>query len=90
MVDNDYGLKANVRPEAPTVRAPSPAMEWASDAVAEMLRALEVPFIALNPGASYRGLHDSLVNHLGNERPRDASSACTRSTRSPSRTATRR
>src|SRR5918911_1598661 len=34
-----------------------------------MLRALEVPFIALNPGASYRGLHDSLVNHLGNERP---------------------
>jgi thiamine pyrophosphate-dependent acetolactate synthase large subunit-like protein len=69
MVDNDYGLKANVRPEVPTVRAPSPKMEWASDAVAEMLRALEVPFIALNPGASYRGLHDSLVNHLGNERP---------------------
>ena len=26
-------------------------------------------FIALNPGASYRGLHDSLVNHLGNEAP---------------------
>ena len=25
--------------------------------------------ISLNPGASYRGLHDSLVNHLGNERP---------------------
>src|SRR4051794_41800138 len=69
MVDNDYGLKANVRPEAPTVRAPSAEMEWASDAVAEMLRALEVPFVALNPGASYRGLHDSLDNHLGNERP---------------------
>jgi len=49
---------------------PSPAKErWGSDAIAEMLRALEVPFIALNPGASYRGLHDSLVNHLGNERP---------------------
>jgi thiamine pyrophosphate-dependent acetolactate synthase large subunit-like protein len=28
-----------------------------------------VPYIALNPGASYRGLHDSLVNHLGNEAP---------------------
>ena len=25
--------------------------------------------IALNPGASYRGLHDSLVNHLGNVQP---------------------
>jgi thiamine pyrophosphate-dependent acetolactate synthase large subunit-like protein len=42
---------------------------WASDAIADALRALDVPFIALNPGASYRGLHDSIVNHLGNERP---------------------
>src|SRR4051795_874888 len=57
MVDNDYGLKTTVRPE------------WTSDAVADMLRALEIPYVALNPGASYRGLHDSLVNHLGNERP---------------------
>ena len=42
---------------------------FGSDVVAETLRALQVPFIALNPGASYRGLHDSLVNHLGNVRP---------------------
>ena len=42
---------------------------FGSDVVAETLRALEIPFIALNPGASYRGLHDSIVNHLGNERP---------------------
>ena len=34
-----------------------------------MLRALEIPYLALNPGASYRGLHDSIVNYLGNERP---------------------
>ena len=34
-----------------------------------MLRALDIEFIALTPGASFRGLHDSLVNHLGNERP---------------------
>ena len=27
------------------------------------------PFITLNPGASYRGLHDSLVNHNGDEPP---------------------
>jgi len=45
------------------------AMEWGSDALAEVLRSLEVPFVALNPGASYRGLHDSIVNYLGNERP---------------------
>ena len=50
---------------------PSPRQEtaWGSDAIAAMLRALELPYIALNPGASYRGLHDSLVNYLGNERP---------------------
>ncbi len=44
-------------------------MAFGSDAVAEALRALNVPYIALNPGASFRGLHDSLVNHLGNETP---------------------
>jgi thiamine pyrophosphate-dependent acetolactate synthase large subunit-like protein len=45
------------------------AVEFGSDVVAETLRALDIPFIALNPGASFRGLHDSLVNFLGNERP---------------------
>ena len=43
---------------------------WGSDLIAEMLRALDVEFVALNPGSSFRGLHDSLVNHLGNEDPR--------------------
>jgi thiamine pyrophosphate-dependent acetolactate synthase large subunit-like protein len=42
---------------------------FGSDVVAEALRAVGVPYIALNPGASFRGLHDSLVNHLGNEAP---------------------
>lgn len=42
---------------------------FGSDVVAETLRALAIPYIALNPGASYRGLHDSLVNHLGNTAP---------------------
>ena len=42
---------------------------WGSDAVAAMLRGLDVPFIALVPGSSYRGLHDSLVNYLGNRAP---------------------
>ena len=42
---------------------------FGSDVVADTLRALEIPYIALNPGASYRGLHDSIVNFLGNETP---------------------
>ena len=52
---------------------PAPAREsedcWGSDAIAAMLRELDIPYIALNPGASYRGLHDSLVNFLGNRAP---------------------
>jgi thiamine pyrophosphate-dependent acetolactate synthase large subunit-like protein len=42
---------------------------WGSDAIAAMLRALEIPYVALTPGASFRGLHDSLVNFLGNRDP---------------------
>jgi len=34
-----------------------------------MLRRLEIPYIAVEPGASFRGLHDSIVNYLGNEGP---------------------
>jgi thiamine pyrophosphate-dependent acetolactate synthase large subunit-like protein len=53
--------------------APVPAQHgdrvWGSDAIASVLRALELPYIALNPGASYRGLHDSIVNYLGNRAP---------------------
>jgi hypothetical protein len=37
-------------------------MGWGSDIAAQMLRNLGIKYIALNPGASYRGLHDSLVN----------------------------
>ena len=50
---------------------PSPSKtEFNSDVVAETLRSLDIPYMALNPGASYRGLHDSLVNHLGNQSPK--------------------
>jgi thiamine pyrophosphate-dependent acetolactate synthase large subunit-like protein len=42
---------------------------FGSDVVAELLHALGVEFLAINPGASFRGLHDSVVNHLGNREP---------------------
>ena len=38
------------------------AAQFGSDVAADALRALDIPYIALNPGASYRGLHDSIVN----------------------------
>jgi len=48
---------------------PDEKVGWGSDIAAQMLRRFNIPFISLNPGASYRGFHDSLVNHLGNENP---------------------
>jgi len=42
---------------------------WGSDVFAEVLRGLDVKYVALNPGSSFRGLHDSLVNRLGNRDP---------------------
>jgi thiamine pyrophosphate-dependent acetolactate synthase large subunit-like protein len=53
------------RPEG----APPQAPQFGSDVVAQTLRELGLPYIALNPGASFRGLHDSLVNYLGNRDP---------------------
>ena len=52
------------------VGRPAPAPQYGSDVVAETLRALALPYIALVPGASFRGLHDSLVNFLGNRDPK--------------------
>jgi thiamine pyrophosphate-dependent acetolactate synthase large subunit-like protein len=46
-----------------------PVLGWGSDLVAEMLRRTGIEYVALNPGASLRGLHDSLVNYLGNRAP---------------------
>ena len=65
---------ANASTPPPDIERPTglPAASnalFGSDAIAEALRDLRIPFIALTPGASYRGLHDSLVNHLGNRAP---------------------
>ena len=42
---------------------------YGSDLMVEVLRELGIRYIALNPGASYRGLHDSLVNFAPGEPP---------------------
>src|ERR1700740_3735320 len=56
-------------PDRHVTHAAASPTAWGSEAVADLLRALGIEFIALTPGASFRGLHDSLVNHLGNTRP---------------------
>jgi acetolactate synthase I/II/III large subunit len=43
--------------------------QYGSDLIVEMLRELGIKYIALNPGASYRGLHDSIVNFESGKGP---------------------
>ncbi|MGE0034054.1 MAG: thiamine pyrophosphate-binding protein [Xanthobacteraceae bacterium] len=42
---------------------------WNSDVIADALRALKLDYVVVCPGSSFRGLHESLVNHLGNRDP---------------------
>ncbi len=36
---------------------------WGSDEIVELVRALDFDYVALLPGSSFRGLHDSIVNY---------------------------
>jgi thiamine pyrophosphate-dependent acetolactate synthase large subunit-like protein len=60
-------------PVVAAVERPTPAGAnapgFGSDVIADALSSLDIPYIALTPGASYRGLHDSIVNYLGNSKP---------------------
>ena len=63
--DADPAVAAVERPTPAGANAPG----FGSDVIADALRSLDIPYIALTPGASYRGLHDSIVNYLGNTKP---------------------
>lgn len=41
---------------------------FGSDVIVDLLHGFDIPYAALNPGATYRGLHDSIVNY-GRNRP---------------------
>ncbi len=42
---------------------------WQSDIIVDLIKQYDFDFIPLNPGASFRGLHDSLINYGQNEPP---------------------
>jgi thiamine pyrophosphate-dependent acetolactate synthase large subunit-like protein len=66
---NPADRRARVIAHETPVPAREAPVHWGSDAIAAVLRALDISYLALNPGASYRGLHDSIVNFLGNRAP---------------------
>jgi thiamine pyrophosphate-dependent acetolactate synthase large subunit-like protein len=49
--------------------AQRPVASFGSDLVVDLLHDLGVRYLPLNPGSSFRGLHDSVVNHGGNQAP---------------------
>jgi len=51
-----------------SAKAPSNT-RWQSDVIVDLIKRYKIPYITLNPGASFRGLHDSLVNYGGNDPP---------------------
>ena len=68
---------AQVRPVGPVTSAPIPIVESGrprempivqgssgSDYMADVIKSLGIEHVACNPGTSFRGLHESLINYL--------------------------
>ena len=62
-------LDTNLAVRGEEVPPSKPIRPYGSDVIVDVLRHFAIPYAALNPGASYRGLHDSLVNYGGNVMP---------------------
>jgi acetolactate synthase I/II/III large subunit len=43
--------------------------EYGSDIVVDLMKAFDIEYAAFNPGATFRGIHDSIVNYGGNYKP---------------------
>lgn len=41
--------------------------KYGSDLIVDLLHTYDIPYIACNPGATFRGIHDSVVNYGGNK-----------------------
>jgi acetolactate synthase I/II/III large subunit len=46
---------------------PGSSTRYGSDLIVDLLHLYDIPFVSLNPGSSFRGLHDSLVNYGDNK-----------------------
>ncbi|MBI2952847.1 MAG: thiamine pyrophosphate-binding protein [Chloroflexi bacterium] len=42
---------------------------YGSDLIVDLIHRYEISYVSLNPGSTFRGLHDSLVNYGGNRSP---------------------
>ena len=43
--------------------------QYGSDVIVDLMKAFDIEYAAFNPGATFRGIHDSIVNYGGNYKP---------------------
>jgi len=43
--------------------------KYGSDLIVDLMKAFDIEYAAFNPGATFRGIHDSILNHGGNKKP---------------------
>ncbi len=55
--------------DAAKIAAWTSRAEYGSDLIVDLFKAYEIEYAALNPGATFRGLHDSIVNYGSNTMP---------------------
>lgn len=55
--------------KAPATRMEKKQPEYGSDVIVDLMKAFDIEYAAFNPGATFRGIHDSIVNYGGNYRP---------------------
>jgi len=53
----------------PQSRVEKKQPEYGSDVVVDLMKAFDIEYAAFNPGATFRGIHDSIVNYGGNYKP---------------------
>lgn len=53
----------DVLPGAPLIEQPG------SDYMLDVLKALDLEYVAVNPGSAFEGLHESIINYGGNKKP---------------------
>jgi len=52
-----------------TARVEKKQPEYGSDVIVDLMKAFDIEYAAFNPGATFRGIHDSIVNYGGNYKP---------------------
>jgi acetolactate synthase I/II/III large subunit len=53
----------------PESRVERKQAQYGSDVVVDLMKAFDIEYAAFNPGATFRGIHDSIVNYGGNYKP---------------------